>query len=116
MFGTVLENVVLDRPPKKVRFADQSITENTRASYPLTTFATSSKGGARWSSKNVVFLTADGISEYCRQLRAHPASRRCTTSFGYTAKIAGTELGVKEPSHLQCVLRGGVSSSGTRRK
>src|SRR4029078_316674 len=61
MFGTILENVVLDPSTKQVRFDDVSITENTRASYPLDyipNFVTDGRGG---HPKNVVFLTADAF-------------------------------------------------------
>src|SRR5512146_864227 len=61
MFGTILENVVLDDMTRRVRFEDQSITENTRASYPLhyiPNFVPSGRGG---HPKNIVFLTADAF-------------------------------------------------------
>src|SRR5918992_5586556 len=61
MFGTVLENVVLDPATKKVRFADQSITENTRASYPLHSIKNYVEGGRGGHPRNVVFLTADAF-------------------------------------------------------
>ncbi|HEY4671229.1 MAG TPA: phosphoenolpyruvate carboxykinase (ATP), partial [Gemmatimonadaceae bacterium] len=61
MFGTVLENVVLDPATKKVRFADQSITENTRASYPLPYIPNHVPHGQGGHPKNIVFLTADAF-------------------------------------------------------
>src|SRR5947209_120359 len=97
MFGTVLENVVLDPATKKVRFADQSITENTRASYPLHYIRNYVEGGRGGHPKNVIFLTADafGVLPPIAKLTPHQAMYYFLS--GYTAKIAGTERGVKEP-------------------
>src|SRR5687767_15333993 len=61
MFGTILENVVLDPASKKVKFEDQSITENTRASYPLHYIANHVPTGRGGHPKNIVFLTADAF-------------------------------------------------------
>jgi len=97
MFGTVLENVVLDPATKEVRFADQSITENTRASYPLHYIRNFVEGGRGGHPKNVVFLTADafGVLPPIARLTSQQAMYYFLS--GYTAKVAGTERGVKEP-------------------
>jgi len=97
MFGTILENVVLDPLTRKVKFEDQSITENTRASYPLPyipNYVTSGRGG---HPKNIVFLTADafGVLPPVAKLSREQAMYYFLS--GYTAKVAGTERGVKEP-------------------
>jgi phosphoenolpyruvate carboxykinase (ATP) len=97
MFGTILENVVLDELTRKVKFEDQSITENTRASYPLhyiSHFVPSGRGG---HPKNIVFLTADafGVLPPIAKLTREQAMYYFLS--GYTAKVAGTERGVKEP-------------------
>jgi phosphoenolpyruvate carboxykinase (ATP) len=97
MFGTILENVVLDDYTRKVKFEDQSITENTRASYPLhyiPNFVPSGRGG---HPKNIVFLTADafGVLPPIAKLTREQAMYYFLS--GYTAKVAGTERGVKEP-------------------
>jgi phosphoenolpyruvate carboxykinase (ATP) len=97
MFGTILENVVLDELTRKVKFEDQSITENTRASYPLhyiPNFVASGRGG---HPRNVVFLTADafGVLPPIARLTRDQAIYYFLS--GYTAKVAGTERGVKEP-------------------
>ncbi|HXT14850.1 MAG TPA: phosphoenolpyruvate carboxykinase (ATP) [Gemmatimonadaceae bacterium] len=97
MFGTILENVVLDELTRKVKFEDQSITENTRASYPLhyiPNFVPSGRGG---HPKNIVFLTADafGVLPPIAKLTREQAMYYFLS--GYTAKVAGTERGVKEP-------------------
>ena len=97
MFGTVLENVVLDPATKQVRFADQSITENTRASYPLHYIRNYVEGGRGGHPRNVVFLTADafGVLPPIAKLTSQQAMYYFLS--GYTAKVAGTERGVKEP-------------------
>src|SRR5437773_2417476 len=97
MFGTVLENVVLDAATKKVRFADQSITENTRASYPLHYIRNYVEGGRGGHPKNVIFLTADAFGVLPPIARLSPQQAMYYFLSGYTAKVAGTERGVKEP-------------------
>jgi phosphoenolpyruvate carboxykinase (ATP) len=97
MFGTILENVVLDPLTRKVKFEDQSITENTRASYPLHYIPNYVKSGRGGHPKNVVFLTADafGVLPPVSKLTRDQAMYYFLS--GYTAKVAGTERGVKEP-------------------
>ena len=97
MFGTVLENVCLDPATKKVKFADQSITENTRASYPLNYIPNFVKNGRGGHPKNVVFLTADAFGVLPPIARLSPEQAMYYFLSGYTAKVAGTERGVKEP-------------------
>ncbi|HEY6088550.1 MAG TPA: phosphoenolpyruvate carboxykinase (ATP), partial [Gemmatimonadaceae bacterium] len=97
MFGTVLENVVLDPATKKVQFADQSITENTRASYPLHYIGNFVEGGRGGHPQNVVFLTADAFGVLPPIARLTPEQAMYYFLSGYTAKVAGTERGVKEP-------------------
>jgi phosphoenolpyruvate carboxykinase (ATP) len=97
MFGTILENVVLDPVTRKVRFEDQSITENTRASYPLHYIPNYQPNGRGGHPKNIVFLTADayGVLPPVAKLTRDQAMYYFLS--GYTAKVAGTERGVKEP-------------------
>jgi phosphoenolpyruvate carboxykinase (ATP) len=97
MFGTVLENVVLDPATKKVKFADQSITENTRASYPLNYIKNHVEGGRGGHPRNVVFLTADAFGVLPPIAKLTPAQAMYYFLSGYTAKVAGTERGVVEP-------------------
>jgi len=97
MFGTVLENVVLDPATKKVRFADQSITENTRASYPLNYIRNYVEAGRGGHPKNVIFLTADAFGVLPPIAKLTPQQAMYYFLSGYTAKVAGTERGVKEP-------------------
>src|SRR5689334_9719409 len=97
MFGTILENVVLDPNTRKVQFTDQSITENTRASYPLHYIAQHVPNGRGGHPKNIVFLTADafGVLPPIAKLTREQAMYYFLS--GYTAKVAGTERGVTEP-------------------
>jgi phosphoenolpyruvate carboxykinase (ATP) len=97
MFGTILENVVLDDLTRKVQFNDLSITENTRASYPLHYIPNHAPTGCGGHPKNVVLLTADafGVMPPIARLTRDQALYYFLS--GYTAKVAGTERGVKEP-------------------
>jgi phosphoenolpyruvate carboxykinase (ATP) len=97
MFGTILENVVLDPVTRVVKFADQSITENTRASYPLQYIRNHVPNGRGGHPKNIVFLTADafGVLPPIAKLSREQAMYYFMS--GYTAKVAGTERGVTEP-------------------
>jgi len=97
MFGTVLENVVLEQATKSVKFADQSITENTRASYPLHFIRNYVEGGRGGHPHNVVFLTADAFGVLPPIAKLTPQQAMYYFLSGYTAKVAGTERGVSEP-------------------
>jgi phosphoenolpyruvate carboxykinase (ATP) len=97
MFGTILENVVLDAATKKVRFEYQSITENTRASYPLNYIPNYVPSGRAGHPKNVVFLTADAFGVLPPIAKLSPEQAMYYFLSGYTAKVAGTERGVTEP-------------------
>jgi phosphoenolpyruvate carboxykinase (ATP) len=97
MFGTILENVVLDPVTRRVKFTDQSVTENTRASYPLSYIRNHVPDGRGGHPKNIVFLTADafGVLPPIAKLSREQAMYYFMS--GYTAKVAGTERGVTEP-------------------
>src|SRR5690606_18387302 len=97
MFGTILENVVLDPDTREVRFEDQTITENTRASYPLHFIRNHVPGGRGGHPKHVVFLTADAFGVLPPISRLTPEQAMYYFLSGYTAKVAGTERGVTEP-------------------
>jgi phosphoenolpyruvate carboxykinase (ATP) len=97
MFGTILENVVLDPATKRVRFEDQSITENTRASYPLEYIPNYVPNGRGPHPRNIVFLTADAFGVLPPIARLTPEQALYYFLSGYTAKVAGTERGVTEP-------------------
>jgi phosphoenolpyruvate carboxykinase (ATP) len=98
MFGTVLENVVLDPTSRAVDFDADRLTENTRACYPIHYIPNHQPSGAGGHPKNIVFLTADafGVLPPISRLTAEQAMYHFLS--GYTAKLAGTERGLgKEP-------------------
>jgi len=97
MFGTILENVVLEPGTRKVEFANQSITENTRASYPLHYIRNHVPSGRGGHPKNVVLLTADAFGVLPPIAKLTPEQAMYYFLSGYTAKVAGTERGVTEP-------------------
>ncbi len=97
MFGTILENVVLDPVTRKVRFEDQTITENTRASYPLPYIRNYVPSGRGGHPSNIVFLTADAFGVLPPIARLSREQAMYYFMSGYTAKVAGTERGVTEP-------------------
>ena len=97
MFGTVLENVVLDPVTRRVKFDNQSITENTRASYPLHYIPNHVPNGRGGHPRNIVFLTADAYGVLPPVARLSRDQAMYYFLSGYTAKVAGTERGVKEP-------------------
>ena len=97
MFGTVLENVVLDPVTRRVRFEDQSITENTRASYPLPYIRNHVPNGRGGHPANIVFLTADAFGVLPPVAKLNRDQAMYYFLSGYTAKVAGTERGVTEP-------------------
>ena len=97
MFGTILENVVLDPLTRKVKFEDQSITENTRASYPLHYIRNHEPAGRGGHPTNIVFLTADAFGVLPPIAKLSREQSMYYFLSGYTAKVAGTERGVTEP-------------------
>jgi len=97
MFGTVLENVVLNEPSRSVDFSNQSVTENTRASYPLHYIKNHVPSGRGGHPTNVVFLTADAFGVLPPIAKLTPEQAMYYFLSGYTAKVAGTERGVTEP-------------------
>jgi|SaaInlStandDraft_5_1057022.scaffolds.fasta_scaffold13974_2 phosphoenolpyruvate carboxykinase (ATP) len=95
-FGSVLENVVLDENGVP-DFTDTSKTQNTRGSYPIEFIenrTADSKGG---HPQNVIFLTCDAFGVLPPISRLSPSQAAYHFISGYTAKVAGTEIGVKEP-------------------
>jgi phosphoenolpyruvate carboxykinase (ATP) len=95
-FGTVAENVVLDEA-RAIDFADASLTENTRLSYPIWMIPNASETGTAPHPKAVVFLTADAYGILPPIARLTPEQAMYHFLSGYTAKVAGTERGVTEP-------------------
>jgi phosphoenolpyruvate carboxykinase (ATP) len=96
-FGTVLENVVVDPHSRALDLDDDSLTENTRSSYPLTQVSNADLGGQAGHPKTVIFLTADAFGVLPPLSRLTPEQAMYHFLSGYTAKVAGTERGVTEP-------------------
>jgi len=97
-FGTVLENVVLDPLTRMPDVDDASLTENTRACYPIDFIPNAAEHGLAPHPKNVIMLTADafGVMPPLAKLTAEQAMYHFLS--GYTAQVAGTEVGLgKEP-------------------
>jgi phosphoenolpyruvate carboxykinase (ATP) len=96
-FGSVLENVVYDPATHAVDYSNSSITENTRCSYPVEYIDNAKIPGTGGIPDNVVFLTCDAFSVLPPVSRLDPAQAMYHFISGYTAKVAGTEMGVTEP-------------------
>jgi phosphoenolpyruvate carboxykinase (ATP) len=97
-FGTVLENVVLDPITRAPDFDNDTLTENTRASYPIHFIPNHRPSGLGGHPENIVFLTADAFGVLPPIARLTPEQAMYHFLSGYTAKVAGTERGVTEPS------------------
>ena len=98
-FGTVLENVVLDPESRRLDFDSDSITENTRAAYPVAFIDNSVIPGLGGHPSHVVFLAADAFGVLPPIARLTPEQAMYHFLSGYTAKVAGTERGLgKEPA------------------
>jgi phosphoenolpyruvate carboxykinase (ATP) len=97
-FGTILENVVIDRTTRRLDLDSEQLTENTRAAFPLDFISNSSDTGMAGQPSNVIFLTADafGVLPPISRLTRDQALYHFIS--GYTAKLAGTEVGVREPT------------------
>jgi len=96
-FGTVLENAVYDDRTRVVDYRDDSITENTRASYPIEYIPNAKLPCLGGHPKNVVFLTCDAFGVLPPVSRLTPDQAMYHFISGYTAKVAGTEVGITEP-------------------
>ncbi len=96
-FGTVLENVVIDEKTRELDLDDSSLAENTRGAYPIHFIPNCSDHNMGPVPKNVVFLTADAFGVLPPIARLTPEQAMYHFLSGYTAKVAGTEIGVTEP-------------------
>jgi phosphoenolpyruvate carboxykinase (ATP) len=96
-FGAVLENVVLD-DDHTVDFADTRITENTRGAYPIHFIRNARIPCMAGHPTDVIFLTCDAFGVLPPVSSLSPAQAMYHFISGYTAKVAGTEIGVREPS------------------
>ncbi len=96
-FGSVLENVVYDDHTRIVDYDDTSITENTRCSYPIEYIPNAKIPCIGGHPKNIIFLTYDAFGVLPPVSKLSPAQAMYHFISGYTAKVAGTEMGVTEP-------------------
>jgi phosphoenolpyruvate carboxykinase (ATP) len=96
-FGTILENVDLDPASRELDLDSDRFTENTRGAYPLEFIGNADPTGIAGQPRSVVLLTADafGVLPTIARLTHDQAAYHFLS--GYTAKLAGTEIGVKEP-------------------
>ena len=96
-FGSVLENVVYEPTSRKVDYDDDSITQNTRCSYPIEYIPNARIPCVGSHPTNVILLTADAFGVLPPVARLTPSQAMYHFISGYTAKVAGTEMGVTEP-------------------
>jgi len=96
-FGTVLENVVMDPTTRELDLDDNSLAENSRGAYPIEFIPNSSEKNMGPVPKNVVMLTADAFGVLPPIAKLTPDQAMYHFLSGYTAKVAGTEIGVTEP-------------------
>lgn len=96
-FGSVLENVVFSPSAHKVDYFDTSLTQNTRASYPIEYIPNAKIPCMGTHPKDVIFLTCDAFGILPPVSRLNKAQAMYHFISGYTAKVAGTEMGVTEP-------------------
>jgi phosphoenolpyruvate carboxykinase (ATP) len=106
-FGTVLENVVFDENSRLLDLDSDALTENTRASYPLSFIDNALASAKGPHPKNIIFLTYDafGVLPPISKLSKEQAMYHFMS--GYTARVAGTEKGVKEPQATFSTCFGG---------
>jgi phosphoenolpyruvate carboxykinase (ATP) len=97
-FGTVLENVVMDAETRELDFNDNSLAENSRGSYPLEFIPNTSADNLGPVPKNIIFLTADAYGVLPPIAKLTPEQAMYHFLSGYTARVAGTEIGVTEPT------------------
>jgi phosphoenolpyruvate carboxykinase (ATP) len=96
-FGTVLENVVIDPETRRLDLDSETLTENTRACYPISFIRNASRTGTCGHPSTVVMLTADAFGVLPPLSRLTPEQAMYHFLLGYTARVAGTERGVTEP-------------------
>jgi phosphoenolpyruvate carboxykinase (ATP) len=106
-FGSVLENVVYDEDSRIVDYHDVSITNNTRGSYPIEFIDNAKVPCVGTHPKNVIFLTADAFGVLPPVAKLTPEQAMYHFISGYTAKVAGTEVGVTDPEATFSACFGG---------
>ncbi|MEZ5945345.1 MAG: phosphoenolpyruvate carboxykinase [Hyphomonas sp.] len=107
MWGTVLENVVMDPATRELDLDDGTLAENSRGAYPISAIPNASLGGQCGQPKNLIMLTADAFGVMPPIAKLTPAQAMYHFLSGYTAKVAGTEKGVTEPTATFSTCFGG---------
>ncbi|MEM9739393.1 MAG: phosphoenolpyruvate carboxykinase [Pseudomonadota bacterium] len=106
-WGTVLENVVMDPETRTLDLDDGSLAENSRGAYPISAIPNASLTGRCGQPKNLVMLTCDAFGVMPPIAKLTPAQAMYHFLSGYTAKVAGTEKGVTEPTATFSTCFGG---------
>jgi phosphoenolpyruvate carboxykinase (ATP) len=96
-FGTILENVVIDPETRVIDLDDNRLAENSRGSYPIDFIPNTSERNLGPVPRNIIMLTADAFGILPPIARLTPDQAMYHFLSGYTARVAGTEIGVKEP-------------------
>lgn len=96
-FGTILENVSIDSNTRRLNLDDDSLTENTRAAYPISHIPNADRSGCCGHPRTIIMLTADAFGVLPPISKLTPAQAMYHFLSGYTAKVAGTETGITEP-------------------
>ena len=107
MWGTVLENVVMDPNTRELDLDDATLAENSRGAYPISAIPNASATGRCGQPKNLIMLTADAFGVMPPIAKLTPAQAMYHFLSGYTAKVAGTEKGVTEPTATFSTCFGG---------
>lgn len=97
-FGTILENVGYDAATGRLDLDDDSLTENTRAAYPISHIPNATRTGMGGHPRTIIMLTADAFGVLPPIAKLTPEQAMYHFLSGYTAKVAGTERGVTEPT------------------
>ena len=98
MWGTVLENTVMDPVTRELDLDDATLAENSRGAYPISYIPNASETGRCGQPRNLIMLTADAFGVMPPIAKLTPEQAMYCFLSGYTAKVAGTEKGVTEPT------------------
>jgi len=100
MYGTILENVTYDPVTRMIDLDDESVTENTRASYPLDFISNAVPEKKAGHPKNIIMLTCDASGVMPPIARLTPDQALYQFISGYTAKVGGTEVGLRDEPEI----------------